>query len=83
MQVNCFPSGLSKSLFSNMIETGAILMDVKDCRSLNEQGVYLRKTKNKKTPPRNPYYVVRNNYGKFWSFKHTAALPSNKTLTIT
>lgn len=45
MDVNCFTNRLSKSPFSNVVETGAILMDVKAYRSLNEQGVYLRKKK--------------------------------------
>jgi len=39
MEVIFFPNGLPKSPFSNVTETGAVLMDVKDFRCLNEQGV--------------------------------------------
>lgn len=32
---------------------------------------------------RNLYHIIRNSYGKFWSFEHTSASPSNKIFTLT
>lgn len=46
MEVNCFPNGCQITFFFsflNMIETDAILLDAKDHRCLNDQGVYFSK----------------------------------------